>query len=257
MAIGKVTLIGAGPGDPDLITLKGVKVLQEADVVLYDALVAESLLDHAPANCEKIFVGKRVGRHSAKQESINDLIVKYAYEGKHVARLKGGDPYVFGRGHEEMEFAQIFGIETDVVPGVSSAIAVPESENVPVTRRHFNESFWVLTGTTKSGELSKDIPLAAQSTATSIILMGMRKLGEIVEVFSKYGKEDTAVMVVQEGTTKNKKVAISRLATIHAEVQKKGISSPAIIVIGDVVELHPDFNYEYVVSSYQDVMYIN
>lgn len=255
--IGTLTLIGAGPGDPDLITLKGVKALQNAEVVLYDALVNESLLEHASVDAEKVFVGKRAGRHYAKQDSINDLIVKYAYAGKRVARLKGGDPYVFGRGHEEIEYAQIFGIETSVVPGVSSSIAVPEMENVPVTRRHFNESFWVLTGTTKSGELSKDIDLAAQSSATAIILMGMKQLSKIVAVFEGAGKADTAVMVVQEGTTKNKRVAISRVSAIQEEVIKKGVTSPAIIIIGDVVELHPDFNYEYVVSSYQDVMYIN
>ena len=253
----KLTLIGAGPGDPELITLKGVNCLKVADVILYDALVAKDLLEYVKPEAEIIFVGKRAGKHYASQESINNLIVEHATQGKHVARLKGGDPYVFGRGHEEVEYAQIFGVETEVIPGVSSAIAVPEMLNVPVTRRHFNESFWVLTGTTKSGELSSDLPLAAQSSATSIILMGVRKLQEIVDLYAAAGKCNTAAMVVQEGTTSNQNAAIARVSSIVEEVAKQKITAPAIIVIGDVVELHPDFNYEYVVSTYQDVFYIN
>lgn len=253
----RLTLIGAGPGDPDLITVKGMKALQDADVVLYDALVDESLLSYAPVNALKVFVGKRGGQEYLKQEAINDLIVKHALEGNHVVRLKGGDPFVFGRGHEELEYAYIFGIETTVIPGISSAIAVPELVNVPVTRRHFNESFWVLTGTTKSGDVSDDIKLAAQSSATAIILMGMKQLENIMLEFIKAGKSNTAVMVIQGGSTPEQNQAIARVTSIVEEVKKKNIQSPAIIVIGEVVELHPDFNYEYVVSNYQDVMYIN
>ena len=152
-----LTLVGAGPGDPELFTLKGVKALSTADVVLYDALVNKDLLDYAPAKAQKVFVGKRAGKHSLKQEEINELIVEYAFNYGHVVRLKGGDPFVFGRGHEEIAYAAAFGIDSSVVPGISSSIAVPEMQKIPVTARGYSESFWVVTGTTKEGELSKDI----------------------------------------------------------------------------------------------------
>jgi uroporphyrin-III C-methyltransferase len=140
MRRGKLTVVGAGPGDEDLITLKGVKALQNADVVLYDALVSNELLEYAP-NAEKIFVGKRRGCYSYQQAQINDLIVERATQGLHVLRLKGGDPFVFGRGAEEMEHAAVFGVEVDVVPGISSSLSVPASQNIPVTKREQQKVF--------------------------------------------------------------------------------------------------------------------
>ncbi|WP_421811106.1 uroporphyrinogen-III C-methyltransferase [Flagellimonas sp.] len=235
MYSGKLTVVGAGPGDVDLITLKGVKALQTADVVLYDALVSTELLEYAP-NAEKIFVGKRKGCYSYQQEQINDLIVERATHGLQVVRLKGGDPFVFGRGAEEMEHASRYGIEVAVVPGISSSVSVPASQNIPVTKRGAAESFWVITGTTKEHKLSKDVALAAKSNATVIILMGMSKLGEIMELFKEEGKREIPVAIIQNGTTENEKIGIGTVASIEHKAKEQQLSNPSIIVIGEVVK---------------------
>ncbi|MEZ4887273.1 MAG: uroporphyrinogen-III C-methyltransferase [Chitinophagales bacterium] len=237
----KLTLVGAGPGDPELLTLKGLRALQEADVILYDALANPEILDLASASALKVFVGKRAGHHRYSQEEINQLIVQYASSHGHVVRLKGGDAFVFGRGHEEIEYAEAFGVETVVVPGISSCIAVPELQKVPLTRRGVNESFWVMTGTTREGQLSDDIAVAAQSSATIVILMGMGKLFEITRIFGKAGKEDMPVMVVQNGSRNEEKMVLGTVRTIVGRVREAGIGAPGIIVIGEVVRLHSDF----------------
>ena len=234
MRNGKLTVVGAGPGDVDLITLKGVKALQAADVVLYDALVSEELLDYAP-QAEKIFVGKRKGCYTYQQEQINELIVQRANQGLHVVRLKGGDPFVFGRGAEEMEYAAELGLDVAVVPGISSSVSVPASQNIPVTKRGAAESFWVITGTTKEHKLSNDVTLAAKSSATVIILMGMSKLGEIMELFKQEGKEQTPVAIIQNGTTEHEKIGIGTVASIENKAKEQQLSNPAIIIIGEVV----------------------
>ena len=231
----KVTLIGAGPGDPDLITVKGVKALQKAKVVLYDALINRELLEYAP-NAKKIFVGKRKGYHRFSQDEINELIVKNAFEFGDAVRLKGGDPFVFGRGSEEVDYIESFGIETEVISGISSSIAVPASQGISLTKRGVSESFWVITGTTSERKLSNDVYLAAQSTATIVILMGMSKLSEIVEIFKKYNKTEVPTAIIQNGTTKNEKIGLGTINTIEEVVAQKQLSSPAIIVIGEVVK---------------------
>ena len=231
----KLTVVGAGPGDPDLITLKAIKALKSADVVLYDALINVDLLDYASQGSEKIFVGKRKGCYAYQQDQINELIVSRAKSHGHVVRLKGGDPFIFGRGAEEMDYVPQFGAETAVVPGISSAMAVPAYQGIPLTKRGASESFWVITGTTKSHQLSNDVILASKSTATVVILMGMGKLNEIVKVFSKEGKQDTPVAIIQNGTTKNEKFGVGTIETIIEVVSEKELSSPAIIVIGEVV----------------------
>lgn len=238
----KITLVGAGPGDPDLLTIKGLKAIQKADVVLYDALVGKEILDHIPETAIRIYVGKRANDHRYSQDEINELMVRYACLHGHVVRLKGGDPFVFGRGHEELNFATKHHIEVSIVPGISSCIAVPELQQVPLTCRGVNESFWVLTGTTKAGVLSKDISVAAQSSATVVILMGLKKIREIAKVFRKEGKGALPVMVVQNGSTKKEKAALGTINSIENEIIKKKISTPAIIVIGAVVGLHPELN---------------
>ncbi len=235
MRRGKLTVVGAGPGDVDLITLKGIKALQTADVVLYDALVSTELLEYA-SQAEQIFVGKRKGCYAYQQEQINDLIVQRAHQGLHIVRLKGGDPFVFGRGAEEMEHAAQFGIEVAVVPGISSSVSVPASQNIPVTKRGAAESFWVITGTTKDHKLSNDVALAAKSNATVIILMGMSKLGEIMELFKKEEKENTPVAIIQNGTTEQEKIGIGTVASIENKAREQQLSNPAIIVIGEVVK---------------------
>ncbi|HEX9151574.1 MAG TPA: uroporphyrinogen-III C-methyltransferase [Flavobacterium sp.] len=232
----KVTLVGAGPGDPDLLTLKGVKALAEAKVVLYDALANEEIMNHAPKNAIKIFVGKRIGAHEYSQDQINQLIVDNALTYGNVVRLKGGDPFIFGRGSEEIEYAESFGIPTFVVPGISSAIAVPAYQGISLTKRGVSESFWVITGTTSDRNLSHDVALAAQSSATVVILMGMSKLSQIVSLFQQEGKGKTPVAVIQNGTTPQEKMGVGTIDTIQEVVKENKLSSPAIIVIGEVVE---------------------
>lgn len=231
---GKLTVVGAGPGAIDLITLRGITALQNADVVLYDALVDERLLVHAP-KAEHIFVGKRKGCYRYQQEQINELIVQRGSLGHHVVRLKGGDPFVFGRGAEEMEYAMQFGLEAAMVPGISSSVAVPAIQNIPVTKRGASESFWVITGTTKDHKLSGDVILAAKSRATVVILMGMSKLSEIVGLFEREGRAETSVAIIQDGTTENEKIGVGTIASIESTAKELQLSNPAIIVIGDVV----------------------
>lgn len=238
----KLTLVGAGPGDPDLITVKGMKAIASADVILYDALVDKDLLNYAKTDAIKIFVGKRGGKRSIKQEQINLLIVKYAYQYGSVVRLKGGDPFVFGRGHEELEYAENFGILTEIIPGITSAISVPALQGIPVTRRGISESFWVITGSTKEGRLSKDIELAAQSTATIVVLMGMKKLSEIVQIYRDLGISETPVGIIQNGSTSNEIKGFGTMDNIIDVVSQKRIKSPAIIIIGKVVEMHPELS---------------
>lgn len=239
--IPKLTVVGAGPGDPELITLKAIKALQSASVVLFDALVDEALLGYAP-HAEHIFVGKRKGCYAYQQEQINELIVQRAHAKGHVVRLKGGDPFVFGRGAEEMEYAASCGLETEFVPGISSALAVPGYQNIPLTKRGSSESFWVITGTTKEHQLSSDVKLAAKSTATVVILMGMSKLPEIVSLFKSEGKNETPVAIIQNGTTSEEKIGIGTVKNIEKVVEEQQLSNPAIIVIGDVINHREKIN---------------
>jgi uroporphyrin-III C-methyltransferase len=184
----RITLVGAGPGDAELITIKGIKALQTADVVLYDALVNEELLEFAPAHATKVYVGKRSGDHSFSQENINKLMIDYALNYGHVVRLKGGDPFVFGRGYEELDHAADFSIPAQVIPGISSSIGVPGLQGIPVTHRGLSESFWVVTGTTTDGKISADLYQAAKTKATVVVLMGIHKLAQIAQIFSNEGK---------------------------------------------------------------------
>lgn len=246
----KLTLAGAGPGDPDLITAKAINALGKADIILYDALVNPVILKYASPNVKKIFVGKRNGQHSLKQDQINNLIVDLAFTYGHVVRLKGGDPFVFGRGYEEIEYAQSFNIETEVIPGISSSVGVPALAGIPVTHRGASESFWVITGTTRTGELSRDIKLASQSTATVVILMGVHKLHEIVEVYKSSGRENLPIALIQNGTLPNERIAVGTISTIEEIVLEKNIGSPAVIVAGEVVKLHPEFVEKEVIEKY-------
>ncbi len=235
MKIPKLVLIGAGPGDPELITLKAVKALKEAAVILYDALVNPELLDYAKPEAELIFVGKRKGCYAYAQDQIHELIVQRAYAKGLVVRLKGGDPFVFGRGSEEQEFALQHKLEVEVIPGISSSMAVPALQNIPLTQRGQAESFWVITGTTRDHRLSDDIRLAAKSNATVIVLMGTAKLDEIVTVFKAEGKHDLPVAIIQNGTRKDERIGIGTVQTIAEVYQNLKLGNPAIIVLGQVV----------------------
>lgn len=231
-----LTVVGAGPGEVDLMTVKAIKVLKTANVVLYDALVNKEILDYINPTAERIFVGKRKGCYAYQQDQINELIVARANKFGHVVRLKGGDPFIFGRGAEELEYAAKFGLETAYVPGISSALAVPGNQNIPLTKRGFAESFWVITGTTKTHELSSDIELAAKSNATVVVLMGMSKLPQIVNLFKQQGKNKLPVAIIQNGTTSKEKVGIGNVDTILQIVEHQQLSNPAIIVLGEVVQ---------------------
>lgn len=233
--IPKLTVVGAGPGDPDLVTLKAVKAIKSADVILYDALINSDLLNYASEKTEKIYVGKRKGCYVYQQDQINELIVSRAKSFGHVVRLKGGDPFIFGRGAEEIEYAQQFGLETQIVSGISSAFAVPAYQNIPLTKRGSSESFWVLTGTTKNHKISKDIALAAQSNATIVILMGMNNLDKIIEQFQHYNRDELPVAIIQNGTTPNEKIGVGTVQNIQQIVQEKKLTNPAVIILGNVV----------------------
>jgi uroporphyrin-III C-methyltransferase len=250
----RITLVGAGPGDAELITLKGIKALQSADVVLYDALVNEEMLNFAPVTATKVYVGKRSGDHSFSQDNINKLMVDYALNYGHVVRLKGGDPFVFGRGQEELEFAAKNNIETQVIPGISSSISVPALQGIPVTHRGVSESFWVITGTTSDGKISADLYQAARTNATIVVLMGIHKIAGIASIFINEGKSELPAAVIQSGTTANEKVVVGTAGNIAKLAEENNISSPALIIFGEVVSLHPKYKlvkevYEFVAKG--------
>jgi uroporphyrin-III C-methyltransferase len=239
----KLTLVGAGPGDPELISLKGVKALKNADVVLYDALVHPDILDHCRPDTPRIFVGKRAGMHSYQQEKINEMIVDQALNQGHVVRLKGGDPFIFGRGKEEIEFAEAYGIPTSVVPGISS-INLPGYYGLPLTRRGVNESFWVITAVTKNGELSSDLKLATQTTATVVILMGLKKLDKIMEIFQAEDKAELPVAIISKGSWADGSLILGQVKDIQQKVLKANVPTPALIVLGEAIRTQPEFYAE-------------
>ena len=239
--IAKVTLVGAGPGDIDLITLKGINAIKDADCILYDALVNPKILQYAKINTPCIYVGKRFNNHKFSQDEINELIVNKALKHGHVVRLKGGDPFVFGRGSEEIDYIDSYNILTEIIPGISSALAVPALQGIPLTKRTVNESFWVITGTTSSGNISKDISLGAQSSATLIILMGLRNFPFILEEIKKYRHKQTPFAIIQNGSMPNEKILIDSINDYKNVIDSIDYRLPGITVIGDVVADHPLF----------------
>jgi uroporphyrin-III C-methyltransferase len=229
-------IVGAGPGDPELITLKAIKTLEKAEVVLYDALANEELLCYAPKDCLKIYVGKKAGMHSFQQGEINKMIVGYSKIFSRIVRLKGGDPYVFGRGHEELEYARSHEMEVTLIPGISSALAAPAMAGIPLTKRGVNESFWVVTGTLKDHSLAKDLSFAAQSSATVIILMGLKKLHKIVDLFTSFRGNREPIAIIQNGTRWDQRVLVADLKNILEKQKETQLASPAVLVIGKVVQ---------------------
>jgi uroporphyrin-III C-methyltransferase len=232
----KLTLVGAGPGDPGLITMKGIQALRTADVVLFDALANPLLLEHAPSEARKIFVGKRKDLHSYTQEEINTMITSLAFKYGHVVRLKGGDPFVLGRGMEEIEVARAIGIETDYVPGVSSALSVPGLVGIPLTHREISKSVWIVSGVSASGAITEDLRHAARSSGTVVILMGLTTLKDIVRIFTEEERTERPVAVIQNGSLENQQAVAGTISTIESAVAESQIGAPAIIVIGDVVK---------------------
>jgi uroporphyrinogen III methyltransferase/synthase len=237
---GKVWLVGAGPGDPGLMTMAGAAALREAEVVVYDRLVGPDLLRLAPPEAERIYVGKEAGRHALSQEEINDLLVAKAREGRRVVRLKGGDPYVFGRGGEEAQTLVAAGIPFEVVPGVTSAVAVPAYAGIPVTHRGLATSFAVVTGhedPTKD-ESGVDWAKIAGGADTLVLLMATGTLAEIARELMGHGRPpETPAAVIRWGTTPRQETVTGTLADIAEKVGAAGLSPPTIAVVGDVVRL--------------------
>ncbi len=239
---GKVYLVGAGPGDPGLITVKGLKLLQQADVVLYDRLIPVELLDETRTDAECIDVGKLPTKHRLSQDEINRLLIEHAQQGKLVVRLKGGDPFVFGRGGQEALACYTAGIPFEVVPGVSSAIAVPAYAGVPVTHRHVASAFTVFTGHEDPTKPESSIDYAALAAAarlgTLVLLMGVSHLQEITARLLAEGiAPDTLAICIEWGTTPKQRLVEGTLATLAEKVRTARLQAPALTVIGAVVNL--------------------
>lgn len=233
---GIVYLVGAGPGDPDLMTVRGLRCLQRAEVVVYDRLVSPELLGEAPDGAELVYVGKRAGHHACQQEEICELLVRHARRGKVVVRLKGGDPFLFGRGAEELLACAEAGIHCEVVPGVSSATGVPAVAGIPVTHRGVAASFAVVTGHC-NGRDRVDWEAVAR-VDTVIVLMGLARLAGIADLLLRYGRSpDTPAAVISQGTLPDERVVVAPLSEIAERASAAGLASPALVVIGEVVRL--------------------
>ena len=230
----ELILMGAGPGDPDLLTVKAWRTLQKADTLLYDRLVNPALLDLAPAGCECICVGKRPDGPSTNQETIHRLIREKALKGGTIIRLKGGDPFIFGRGFEEALIAHSLGMKITYIPGITSMQTAGLS-HIPLTHRAVSEGIWVLTGTRKDGSLTTDLQLAIKSRSTIVIYMGMKKLRDIAAIYQKEEKENTPAAIIQDGSLPKQQIAIGTAGSLPAMAAANGLSNPAIIVIGEVV----------------------
>ncbi len=237
--IGEVSLVGAGPGDAGLLTLKGLQSIQQADVVLYDALVSDAILELVRRDADKVFVGKRAGKHSVKQEDTNQLLVKYAKQGKRVVRLKGGDPFVFGRGGEELGVLKQAGIPFAVVPGITAALGATAYAGIPLTHRNHAQTAMFITGQLKSDTNKRQWQTLAQGNQTLVVYMGTIKAQELAEALQKHGKPaDTPVAIISNGTLPQQKVQIGVLSEL-AEMAENA-ETPALIVIGEVVKLQQD-----------------
>jgi uroporphyrin-III C-methyltransferase len=230
-----VFVMGGGPGDPELITLKALNVLKRAEVILYDNLSNQELLELAPKTCKMIYVGKQPYGCCTPQEQINDLIVENAHQYDVVVRLKGGDPFIFGRGFEEMIYAEARGIKCHYIPGISSMQGAGFID-VPLTHRGISESVWIITGTKKDGSLSNDLKCAMNSSATVVIYMGMKKLEEISRTYIEAGLGDIPAAIIQHATLPHQKHVICSAKNLISAASDAGLSYPAIIIIGKVVE---------------------
>jgi len=243
--VSKVYLVGAGPGDADLITVKGLTCIQKADVILYDRLINRELLDHAKEGAQLIYCGKLPDYHAMKQETINHFLVKHAKLGKVVTRLKGGDPFIFGRGAEEAAALKEHGIPFEVVPGITSGIAAPAYAGIPVTHRELSSSFAIVTGHSQEG---KEAAIKWESLAKGIdtlaIYMGVGNLPYICSQLMLHGKDaQTPVALVHWGTTKNQATITGTLETIVEIASTKKVKNPSMIIVGEVVKLRDELQW--------------
>lgn len=238
-AAGRVYLVGAGPGDPELLTLRAVRLLQQAHVVVYDHLVSNAVLDFVAPTAERIYAGKRRNEHTMRQENINALLVKLALEGKQVVRLKGGDPFIFGRGGEELEALAKHGIAFEVVPGVTAAAGVSSYAGIPLTHRDYAQSCIFVTGHLKDGTADLDWPSLIRLHQTVVIYMGLGGLAEICHQMMAHGASaELPIAVVQDGSIATQKVITGTLSNMPRRVAQAGLESPCLTIIGEVVKLH-------------------
>lgn len=241
---GKVYLVGAGPGDPDLLTLRAVRLLEKADVVVYDNLVSEEVLAFAPADAERIYAGKRRNEHTMRQEQINSVLVRLAREGKQVVRLKGGDPFIFGRGGEEMIELASRGIAFEVVPGITAASGVASYAGIPLTHRDHAQTCLFVTGHLKNGSADLDWTTLARPHQTIVIYMGLNALPDICKQLMAHGAPTSRpIALVQNGTLGSQKILTGTLADLPARAAESGFVSPSLIIVGDVVRLQPSLSW--------------
>jgi uroporphyrinogen III methyltransferase/synthase len=254
---GRVYLVGAGPGDPGLMTVRGLEILRRARVVVYDRLVNPALLDEAPPHALRIFAGKHAGAHCLPQVRINALLIEHAREGGVVVRLKGGDPFVFGRGGEEALALAAAGIPFDVVPGVSAALAVPAYAGIPVTHRGLGSSFAVVTGHEDPDKGPEAVDWARLATAvdTLVVLMGLRSLPRIVATLLAHGRApETPVALIRWGTTDAQETVTGTLGDIVARGARAGLAPPVLAVIGPVVALRDRLDWVGARSALETVL---
>jgi len=236
---GEVYLVGAGPGDPDLLTFRALRLMQKADVVVYDNLVSKTIVDMTRRDAQRIFVGKERANHTMRQEEINELLVRLAKEGKRVVRLKGGDPFIFGRGGEEIETLASEGIPFQVVPGITAASGVASYAGIPLTHRDHAQSCLFVTGHLKDGTMNLDWEALARPRQTVVVYMGLHGLDILCAELVKHGMPDTTpIAIVQQGTTLNQRVIVGTLATLPGIAEREKPQAPTLIIVGGVVTLH-------------------
>lgn len=246
---GRVSIVGAGPGDPELLTVKALRLVQEADVVIYDKLVGSAVLGLIGPRAERIYVGKSRGRHVLSQSSINDLMATRARAGRHVIRLKGGDPFLFGRGGEEVEYLRALGISVEVVPGISSANGCAAAAGIPLTHRDDAQAVTFVTGHAKDGEPDLDWAALVALRQTLVVFMGVATAGRIAGRLIEHGLDpSTPAAVIENGTRPDQKVVIAVAGSLATAIGDHGITGPALLIIGDVVR-HADVLAETVVRA--------
>jgi uroporphyrin-III C-methyltransferase / precorrin-2 dehydrogenase / sirohydrochlorin ferrochelatase len=243
-ATGIVYLVGAGPGEPELLTLRAYRLMQSADVALYDHLVSKEVLDLLPASTRRIYVGKERERHTMPQEAINDLLVRLAREGNRVLRLKGGDPFIFGRGGEEIDTLSRQGVEFEVVPGITAALGVASYAGIPLTHRDYAQACLFVTGHLKDGTIDLDWPALVRPRQTVVVYMGLLGLPGLCAGMVAHGlPEGTPAAVIQQGTTREQKVVTGTLGTLAGLVAEAMLMPPTLIIVGEVVRLREKLDW--------------